>query len=220
MATGQDTTGGIPYPIVLSKTNNEFKAVAMEDIPEGHLVIPVFCMRESSFLYDPTATRTHDDVVGRVMWEEQGWNGMRADGREHGRGQIVKEIYCQPERRQPKAKDKQKAVDYDKNCDCHPFWHIRRSDKVGEHNSAVVEVKVTMINTATQKECATEGNNPSSAVSNFTVGVPCIKNEVDIKAGSEIVLYCGTKPSTKPGTAKRKVMNAFDQEQSMIKKLK
>ena len=179
---------------------------------KGLLVIPVFCMRESSFLYDPKDTRAHDDVVGRVMWEEEAEEG--------GKTQVEKEIWCQPERRQPKAKDKQKAVDYDQNCDCHPFWHIRRSDKVGEHNSAVVEVKVTMINTAIQKECATEGNNPSSAVSNFTVGVPCIKNEVDIKAGSEIVLYCGTKPSTKPGTAKRKVMNAFDQEQSMIKKLK
>ena len=91
---------------------------------------------------------------------------------------------------------------------------------MGEHNSAVVEVKVTMINTVIKKEFATEGNKPSAAVSNFTVGLPCIKNEVDIKAGSEIVLYCGTKPSTKPGTAKRKVMNAFDQEQCQIKKLK
>ena len=53
MAAGQNTTGGIPYPIVLQKTEKGFQAIAREDIPERVLVIPVFCMRESSMLNDP-----------------------------------------------------------------------------------------------------------------------------------------------------------------------
>ena len=57
--------------------------VSKEDIPEGLLVIPVFCMRESSFLYDPKDTRAHDDVVGRVMWEEEAEQG--------GKTQVEKE---------------------------------------------------------------------------------------------------------------------------------
>ena len=194
----------------MQKTEKGFQAIAREDIPERVLVIPVFCMRESSMLNDPRSTRAHDDVVGRVMWEEEAEQG--------GKTQVEKEIWCQPERRQPKAKDKQTAADLDQKCDCHPFWYIRRSAKVGEHNSAVADLKVTMINTVLKKEFEHEGEKPTAAVSNFTVIVPCITNEVEIKAGKEIVLYCPPKPA--PKAAKRKAQTKFDQEQSLIKKLK
>ena len=161
-------------------------------------------------LNDPKSIRAHDDVVGRVMWEEEDEQG--------GKTQVEKEIWCQPERRQPKAKDKQTAADLDQKCDCHPFWYIRRSAKVGEHNSAVADLKVTMINTVLKKEFEHEGEKPTAAVSNFTVIVPCITNEVEIKAGKEIVLYCPPKPA--PKASKRKAQTKFDQEQSLIKKLK
>ena len=89
---------------------------------------------------------------------------------------------------------------------------------MGEHNSAVADVKVNMINTVLKKEFEHEGEKPTAAVSNFTVIVPCITNEVEIKAGKEIVLYCAPKPA--PKASKRKAQTVFDQEQSLIKKLK
>ena len=61
---------GFLTPYVLSKTNNEIKAIAREDIPEGLLVIPVFCMRDSSYMSEGSvASRSQHEVVGRVKWK-------------------------------------------------------------------------------------------------------------------------------------------------------
>ena len=85
-------------------------------------------------------------------------------------------------------KDNMKPSDYEQNSDCHPFWHIRRSNCVGGFEPAVVEIEIEIISSTFMKEVKIDGNSPLSCVSDFTVTVPCISNTEDIAAGAEIVL--------------------------------
>ena len=81
-----------------------------------------------------------------------------------------------------------KAVDYDHNTDCHPFWHIRRSPFAGEFNSAVVEVEIKSITSSSMKSLKTDDYRPTIGIGDFEVKVPCIVNTAKIAGGAEIVL--------------------------------
>ena len=70
----------------------------------------------------------------------------------------------------------------------HPFWHIRRSNCVGEFNSEVVGVDIKVTSTSSVKGLRTDENTITSRVLDFTVTVPCITNTVDIAPVDEIVL--------------------------------
>ena len=102
-----------------------------------------------------------------------------------------------------------KAPDYDHNTDCHPFWHIRRSNCVGEFNSELVAVEIKVISSSSMKELATDGMTPTACVSDFTVTVPCIRNTADIAPGTEIVLLWEKKAETKDPQTKKRVISAF-----------
>ena len=101
------------------------------------------------------------------------------------------------------------AADYDHNTDCHPFWHIRRSNCFGEFNSAVVEVEIKVINSTNFNEFQTDEKTSRSLVSDFTVTVPFIRNTEDIEAGKEIVLQWAKKPVAKETDKKPSAINAF-----------
>ena len=119
------------YPIALQKKNGVLTALASDDILPGCLRIPVFCTRDSSYLIETSHfIRSSHEVVGKVKW--------MSPVNESAERAVEVSCFCQPERRQPAPRDKMKACDYDRNTDCHPFWHIRRSNVVGTFNSAVV----------------------------------------------------------------------------------
>ena len=52
----------------------------------------------------------------------------------------------------------------------------------------MVEVAIKSIISSDMTELTTEGNTPNSAVRNFAVVVPCIRNTAKIAAGKELVL--------------------------------
>ena len=200
LATCLANCSGVPYPIALQRFGCEtgpIKAFATEDISPACLVIPVFCTHDSSYLTPAsTACRVSEGVSGSVKWKQP---VDESDVREVG----VK-IDCQPERRQPAAKDKTKAPYYDGNTDCHPFRHIRRSNCVGEFNSAVVEVAIKVITSSPMKELKTDLYHSSPGLLEFEVTVPCIVNTARIAGGAEIVLRWENKPAYKTLWQKRK----------------
>ena len=134
-------------------------------------------------------------------------------------------IGCQPERRKPapshpfriygrgviRRHPLQGGPDYtDHNSDCHPFWHIRRSNCVGEFNSAVVEVATKISTSSPMKELKIDLYHSSSGLLEFEVTVPCIVNTAKIAGGAEIVLRWENKPAYKTRIRqKRKVIDAF-----------
>ena len=118
-------------------------------------------------------------------------------------------VACLPERKQPVAKDKTMAPDYNHNTDNHPFWHIRRSNCVGEFNSAVVEVAMKAITSSPMKELKTDLYHSSPGLLEFEVTVPCTVNTAKIAGGAEIVLRWENKAAYKTGWQKRKVIDAF-----------
>ena len=145
-------------------------------------VIPVFCIRDSNYLTVASrkGLRSLQDVTGSVKWKQP----VNASNER----EVEVEIYCQPERRQPAAKDNMKASDYDHHTDCHPFWHIRRSAYVGEFNSTVVGVDIKVITSSAMKQLSTADYQPTAGVWDFEVTVPCIVNTEKIAGGAEIVL--------------------------------
>ena len=196
------------------------KVVAYADIPKGHLAIPVFCRRDLSFIIPHEAmknNRSPIEVIGKVKWEETG-TGIRPRTVEHF-------IYCQPERRIPVQTCRTKAVDYNDNTDCHPFWHIRRSFIKSEVNCDVVHVDIVNITnsgmvqsaealTAEEKKLFT----PTTAMTNITVSIPFIVNTAKIEVGKELVVYMEKKPEEKKSAAKRKIVTPFTQESSSSSK--
>ena len=119
------------------------------------------------------------------------------------------EIACQPERRQPNAKKNMKDSDYDDSTDCHPFWHIRRSNVVGEFNSAVVDVLVKMITSAPNEELKIAENTPKESMPAFQVWVPHIVNTEDIAAGEEIVVKFDMPEAKRDPPCRKRVISAF-----------
>ena len=83
-------------------------------------------------------------------------------------------------------------VYYDHTTDCHPFWHIRRSNCVGEFNSAVVQIVFNVITSTHMKVLTLNAGSyhPPSEFSEFEVTVPCIVNTAKIAGGAEIVVKC------------------------------
>ena len=163
---------------------------AIEDIDRECLVIPVFyrrgfgCLRPRAFSND---ARWKREVTGRVQWKETGVDP-------HDRGVEVL-IHCQPERKLP-AGTRLKDSDYDLSMDCHPFWHIRRSNTVGEFNCEIVTVEMKDIGSSTMKELQTDWITPLSCIVDFTIKIPCIRNTEEIAPGAEIVLKWETKKNT------------------------
>ena len=107
-----------------------------------------------------------------------------------------------------------KACDYDRNTDCHPFWHIRRSNVVGTFNSAVVGLEIKVITSSGMAELKTADNMPPEVLCDYEVTVPCIVNTKKIEKAEEIVLKWETLPgaNTHPKTAqKKRVITAFTQ---------
>ena len=102
--------------------------------------------------------------------------------------EVLVKIGCQPERKQPSAKEKKGAICYDHSTDCHPFWHIRRSMCVGEFNSAIVGVEIRGIIASPMQELKTDDYQPTSGFWDIAVTVPCIVNTEEIASGKEIVL--------------------------------
>ena len=105
-----------------------------------------------------------------------------------------------------------KACDYDRNTDCPPFWHIRRSNVVGTCNCGVVGVEITVITSSSMAELRTAHYEPTTGCWDYVVTVPCIVNTQTIAGGEEIVLKWETLPgaNTHPKTApKKRVINAF-----------
>ena len=182
-----------PYPITLQKLKGNITALATEDISPGCLVIPVFCMRDSSYFTPASkACRDSEEVSGRVKWKQP---VDESDVRE-----VEVKIDCQPERRQPGDP----SFRGDNWTDCHPFWHIRRSNCVGEFNSAVVEVAIKVITSSPLKELKTDLYHSSPGLLEFEVTVPCIVNTAKIAGGAEIVLRWENKPAYKTLWQKRK----------------
>ena len=183
VATGSANAIGFTYPIALRKYKGAVTALATEDILQGCLVIPVFCMRDSSYLspdMNAVHVRSNHEVKGLVKWKQP---VDEASGRD-----VVVTICCQPERKQPIAKENKGPPCYDHNTDCHPFWHIRRSMCVGEFNSAIVGVEVKVIVSSPMKELKTDDYQPESGCCDTAVTVPCIVNTEKIASGKEIVL--------------------------------
>ena len=145
--------------------------------------------------------RSHHEVIGCVKWNRP---GDETTARE-----VEVRICCQPERRQPPPNRKMKPTDYDHNTDCHPFWHIRRSNSVGDFNCEVVGGDIKLISSSSKKELQTDGNSPTPCVLGFSAIVPCIKNTEDIAPGDEIVLKWEKKAEAKETDKKRRVISAF-----------
>ena len=101
------------------------------------------------------------------------------------------ELGCQPERRQPRQKDKKKTPDYDLTTDCHPFWYIRRSYCVCEFNSAVVYITTKHVTYAPMTESIFDSyhhKQSQAGIVDFEIKIPCIVNTAEITCGTEIVL--------------------------------
>jgi len=81
-----------------------------------------------------------------------------------------------------------KASDYDRNTDCHPFWHIRRSNQVGTFNSAVVGFEISVFTASSMTEFRAADYEPTPGCWDYVVTVPCIVNTQQIAGGDEIVL--------------------------------
>ena len=195
------------YPITLQKVNGYITAFATETILPGRLRIPVFCIRDSSYLLQGSNGLSYigssHEVSGFVKWNQPVDNRSRRE--------VKVNIGCQPERRQPVATDSRNITGYDDNADCHPFWHIRRSTCVGEFKSAVVGVEIKVLTATSMGNLITDDYHPRSGCLNFDVTVPCIVNTAKIASGTEIVLKWG-KGGDIPGghMIQKRVMNAFD----------
>ena len=165
------------------------------------MAIPVFCMRDSSYLTSSSkGIHQPHEVSGSVKWKQPVDESEARD--------VEVRVACLPERKQPVAKDKTMAPDYNHNTDNHPFWHIRRSNCVGEFNCAVVGVEVKVITSSAWKELTTKFYEPSPGVLDFTVTVPCIVNTERIAGGAEIVVKWEKKVEEK-ADKKKKVIDAF-----------
>ena len=187
----------------------------MKTIIKGCLAIPVFCMRDSSYITPRSSskiTRAYHEVIGSVKWKQPGDDTLLRD--------VEVQICCQPERRQPAAKDNTTASDYDHSTDCHPFWHIRRSNCVTEINCEIVGVEIKTITNSSMTHLKTDGNTPTSGVPDFTATVPCIKNTADITLGTEIMLRWEKKVEAKETKVKKRIISAFSQQAPKRKKSK
>ena len=80
----------------------------------------------------------------------------------------------------------------DHTLDCHPFWNIRRSNCVGEFNSAVVEVVFNVHTSSHMKVLTLKAGSYHlpSEFSEFEVTVPRIANTAKIAGGAETVVKC------------------------------
>ena len=181
LTTGLPNGSGHRYPIALQKFQGAITALATNRITKGCLAIPVFCMRDRYRCWpNERASNEHLAVIGLVKWKHPSYETCVRE--------VEVEIHCQPERRSLTNKGYVNASDYDQSTDCHPFWHIRRSNCVGEFNCEVVGVDINVSCSSSMKELQTDGNTPTSCGSDFNVIIPCITNTEDIAAGAEIVL--------------------------------
>ena len=163
------------------ETKKKITAVATREILPGCLRIPVFCIRDSSYMFDVVKNankRSPHDVVGKIKWKQP--------VNESNEREVEICCFCQPERRLPSGN--KKVLDSYRDEDCHPFWHIRRSLCVGEFNSAVVEVEIKVITSSPMKQLKTDDYHPTSGCWDFEVTVPCIVNTERIAGGAEIVV--------------------------------
>ena len=159
------------YPIALQKRDKNIKAVASREILPGCLRIPVFCMRDSSYILDAPKTRSPHEVVGKIKWK-QPVNALTERS-------VEVCCFCQPARRQPSGK--MKGLDSDRGKDCHPFWHIRRSNEAGTCNSSVVGLEIKVITSSGMAELKTADNMPPEVLCDYAVTVPCIVNTKKLK---------------------------------------
>ena len=203
LATGEeiDIHTGSPYPVSMQKDQGVIKVVAEQPMAKGRLAIPVFCMRGSNYIALPCDSRhrrAYHEVIGKVKYAGD---------------EVEIQIACQPERRQPAARDNMKDSDYDDSTDCHPFWHIRRSNVVGEFNSAVKDVLVTMIGSAPNEELKIGENTPKALSKKAVeIWVPFIVNTEDIASAGEIVLKLEkAKAEAKKTDGTKRVITAFTQ---------
>jgi len=206
LTTESADANGSAFPITLQTFKGRAKAVATDNISKGCLVIPVFCLRDSSILAPSTkAGRSKDEVLGSVKWKQPVDESSVRD--------VEIQLGCQPERRQPSRKPATRKPDYDLTTDCHPFWYIRRSYCVGEFNSAVVDIKTKVINSAPMTELKTDSYHHKPGMLDFEITIPCIVNNEEITCGTEIVLmWEKTADNMNEGQQTRnnkRVINAF-----------
>ena len=145
--------------------------------------------------------RSSHEVVGKVKW--------MSPVNESAERAVEVSCFCQPERRQPAPRDKMKACDYDRNTDCHPFWHIRRSNVVGTFNSAVVGVEITVITSSSMAKSQTARFEPIPGCLDYVVTLPYIVNTQKIAGGDEIVLRWEKKTEDATRHPKKRDINAF-----------
>ena len=194
-------------PITLQKSKGYITALATEDILPGRLVLPVFCIRDSSYLVQGSNGVSYvgssHEVSGFVKWNQPVENRSLRE--------VKVKIGCQPERRQPVATDSMNITGYDDTADCHPFWHIRRSTCVGEFNSAVVGVEIQVLTATSMGNLRNDNYHRRSGCLHFDVTVPCIVNTATIASGTEIVLKWG-KGEYIPGghMTRKRAMNVFN----------
>ena len=205
----------IAYPLAIQKLKGIITVSATRDILPGCLVIPVLCTRDTSYLTeDSKASRSNHEVTGLVKWKQPVNEATERD--------VLVKIGCQPERRQPSAKDAAKdKKDTLQQSDCHPFWHIRRSMCVGEFNSAIVGVEVKVIVSSPMKELKTDDYQPESGCCDTAVTVPCIVNTEKIAKGNEIVLKWEKKDDKREGGHtgnNKRVITAFNAGCSKVQK--
>ena len=154
LATGLANGSGFVYPIALHTSSvPTVTALATEDIFPGCLVIPVLCTRDTSYLTpQDKGSRSNHEVTGLVKWKQPVDESSEKD--------VEIKLYCQPERKQPPQKDNMNKPDYGSTTDCHPFWHIRRSNEAGTCNSAVVGLEIKVITSSHMTELKTDAYDP------------------------------------------------------------
>ena len=173
----------------------------------------MFCKRDSSYHVvqkGSKTTRSIQEVVGTVTWEEPPSEGERL--------YTEVEIACQPERKLPSNLDNLPASAYDQSTDCHPFWHIRRSDCVSEINCDIVWVEIKSNSLTSMTELKHKENTPQNAVCTFVATLPCIRNTEDIAMGKEVVLKWTKKAEPKDAVGQKRVINPFNQQALKSKK--
>ena len=173
----------------------------------------MFCKRDSSYHVvqkGSKTTRSIQEVIGTVTWEDPPSEGEKV--------YTEIEIACQPERKLPSNQDNQSASAYDQSTDCHPFWHIRRSDCVSEINCEIVWVEIKSNSLTSMTGLKHKENTPHHAVCTFVATVPCIRNTEDIEMGKEVVLKWTKKAEPKNAVGQKRVINPFNQQAPKGKK--
>ena len=79
--------------------------------------------------------------------------------------------------------------------DCHPFWHIRRSNVAGEFNCELHEVSTRVVHTLTFKEVNVLNAGVKAGAQSYLVKIPCSVDTKRICAADEVVLKWHKEPT-------------------------